>query len=82
MFILSPNISNISLMNECVHKLETNARKYYHINSVSSQITFVLKMKIIQRNQVPFYPHDPWISMVACLLSKDQLSSIKCWCVQ
>ena len=59
MFILGPNIRNISQMNECVHKLETNTRKYYHINRVSSQITFVLITKIIQRSQVPFYPHDP-----------------------
>ena len=52
------NISNIFQMNECVHKLETNTGKHYHINRVSSQITFVLTTKIIQRNQVPFYQHD------------------------
>ena len=34
-------------MNECVYKLETNKRKYYHINKVSSQITFIITTKII-----------------------------------
>ena len=47
------------LFPSCVHKLETNIRKYYHINRVLLQIMFVLTMKIIQRNQVSFYPHDP-----------------------
>ena len=71
MFIIGPNINNISQMNEYVHKLETNMRKYYHISRISSPIRFVFTMKIIQRNQVPFYLHDPLISMVACLLLKD-----------